>query len=569
MFTIFDPTIRAIPQDHLLKPFPRSYSDFMEEISPESLYEGLLGWGLFADKLPPMFSSESFMDYCRRNPCMPKNRRSNWIRFSYIRNVGVKRDFGIPDPLAYERLVRHLSTHWTDIKKILHENTRNQPYRISRIHIRKRKNTKSLFSMNYRCWQIEESPLPALLIGNRFTVDCDISRCFPSIYTHALDWAVLGKEVAKQNIHGKKCLWSHELDAWTMNTTNGETHGLLVGPHASNLLSELILTRIDKALFDKKYRFLRHIDDYRCYVDSEAQAQAFILDLENELNLFGLSTNQKKTRVSKMPLTSSDDWVRALRTAFPRNTPLDRGDVERFIDSAISSMQEAGNGSTLSYAFSMLAHSPMNHWGRQYYGDIALHLAYTQPYLLPFIEERVINVAKIPGERIRVFSNLLYQKSIIERDYLSAAFALYYAIRYGFKIDALTDDDGIDSLIKADDCILSACALVYAQRHQDEKLHECLANRARELVANEDDFQRNWLFVYETLAADDLPGAYSDGIWRSMKRNNVSFVDQASIDAPLNNIESREDTLEALKELTGVDSEGEVDRTEERTTNEL
>lgn len=55
-----------------------------------------------------------------------------------------------------------------------------------------------------------------------------------------------------------------------MNLTNGETHGLLVGPHASNLLSELILTRIDKTLFDEGYRFVRHIDDYLCYVDSES-----------------------------------------------------------------------------------------------------------------------------------------------------------------------------------------------------------------------------------------------------------------------------------------------------------
>lgn len=569
MFTILDSTIRTAPQDDLLQLFPRNYSDFMEEISPESLYEGLLGWGLFADKLPPMFSSESFMDYCRSTPHMPKSKRSNWIRFSYIRNVGIKRDFGIPDPLAYEHLVRHLATHWTDIKKILRENTRNQPYRISRIHIRKRKNTKSLFSMNYRCWQIEESPLPALLIGNRFAVDCDISRCFPSIYTHALDWAILGKETAKLNIRGEKCPWSHELDTRTTNTTNGETHGLLVGPHASNLLSELILTRIDKTLFDKKYRFLRHIDDYRCYVDSEAQARAFILDLENELNSFGLSTNQKKTKVSKMPLASSDDWVRALRAALPRNIPLDRGDVERFIDSAISSAQETGNGSALSYAFGMIARSSMNHWGRQYYGDIALHLAYTQPYLLPFIEERVINVAKIPSERIRVFSNILYQKSISERDYLSAAFALYYAIRYSFKIATLDTNEGIEDLIKADDCVLHACSLVYAQRHRNEELLDRLTSCARELVTNEDDFQRNWLFVYEALTVGDLPGEYSGGAWRSMKRKGISFIDQASIDAPLNNAESREDALKALKELTEVDDESKIDRTEERVTNEL
>ena len=167
------------------------------------------------------------------------------------------------------------------------------------------------------------------------------------------------------------------------------------------------------------------------------------------------------------------------------------------------------------------------------------------------------------------FSNLLYRKSITERDYLSAAFALYYAIRYKFKIASLDTSDGIEALINADDCVLNVCALVYAQRHRNEELRDCLTDRARELAANEDDFQRNWLFTYEALTTDDLPGEYSGGAWRSMKHANISFIDQASIDAPLSNVESREDALKALKELTEIDDESEIDRTEERATNEL
>ena len=31
---------------------------------------------------------------------------------------------------------------------------------------------------------------------------------------------------------------------------NGETHGLLIGPHTSNLLSEIILTVVDKQLYE-------------------------------------------------------------------------------------------------------------------------------------------------------------------------------------------------------------------------------------------------------------------------------------------------------------------------------
>lgn len=38
----------------------------MNEISRDELFEGLLGYGLFAEKLPPIFTSKSFYDYCKK-----------------------------------------------------------------------------------------------------------------------------------------------------------------------------------------------------------------------------------------------------------------------------------------------------------------------------------------------------------------------------------------------------------------------------------------------------------------------------------------------------------------------
>lgn len=549
---MFNSTTRSQPQDYLLPIFPRNYIDFMDEISAEDLYEGLLGRGLFADKLPPMFTSEPFMRFWAERKQGCKEVRSDWISFSYIRNVGIKRDFGIPSPFAYEKLVRHISAYWDEIRLVLRDCTRGHPYRISRIHIRKRKDTNSLFSMNYHCWPIEEDPLPALMIGNRFVVNCDISRCFPSIYTHALDWAILGKERAKENTHGKVCLWSHNLDGYAMSTTNGETHGLLVGPHASNLLSELILTRVDKELFKKGYRFLRRIDDYCCYVDSEAQGRSFILDLEAELHVYGLSTNQKKTKVRKLPLAMAEDWVTVLKNNVPSGDAVRKKDVERFIDTAIAIMGESDNSSTLSYAFGVLSGLPMDYWAREYYGDISLHLAYALPYLLPFLEERVIEAAKIPTDRIKTFANLLYHKSLEERDCLSAAYAVYYAMRYDFEIDELSTQTGTTSLLKADDCILCTCALEYSRRRRLPILRDSLIEHALELAKDEGDFQRNWLFAYEALSVRQMP-AFANGAWRAIKRKRISFIDRAYLDAPTNNEEPIEEVLGALNEKLGLD----------------
>ena len=40
----------------------KKYSEFMDEITADELYEGLLGYGMFANKLPPIFTSVPFFD---------------------------------------------------------------------------------------------------------------------------------------------------------------------------------------------------------------------------------------------------------------------------------------------------------------------------------------------------------------------------------------------------------------------------------------------------------------------------------------------------------------------------
>ena len=38
----------------------KKYTDYLEEITCDELYEGLLGYGVFANKLPLKFTSVSF-----------------------------------------------------------------------------------------------------------------------------------------------------------------------------------------------------------------------------------------------------------------------------------------------------------------------------------------------------------------------------------------------------------------------------------------------------------------------------------------------------------------------------
>lgn len=39
----------------------KKYTDFMDELSSDELYEGLLAYGFFAEKLPPVFTAVPFL----------------------------------------------------------------------------------------------------------------------------------------------------------------------------------------------------------------------------------------------------------------------------------------------------------------------------------------------------------------------------------------------------------------------------------------------------------------------------------------------------------------------------
>lgn len=175
-----------------------SYLEFMNQIDSTMLYERLLGFGMFSEKIPPFLSSESFMEYCKKIDTNFVQKPMGYIHFEVIRNNGIPRHLGIPTPMAYENLCKVLRDNWNFIKHELEINTKNEKHKVSRIHIRRNKSSNRLFEMNYKNFKVDGSPELDILIGSKYRVDADISSCFPSIYTHSLAWALIGKNEAKK-----------------------------------------------------------------------------------------------------------------------------------------------------------------------------------------------------------------------------------------------------------------------------------------------------------------------------------------------------------------------------------
>ena len=101
--------------------------------------------------------------------------------------------------------------------------------------------------------------------GNKYCVQADISNFYPSIYTHSVCWALVGKDVSKKDRDDQK--WFNKIDKAIRSCQDRESIGIHIGPDTSGIIAEIILSQIDKEL--KDFNFIRHIDDYKCYCEDE------------------------------------------------------------------------------------------------------------------------------------------------------------------------------------------------------------------------------------------------------------------------------------------------------------
>jgi hypothetical protein len=129
----------------------------------------------------------------------------------------------------------------------------------------------------------------------------DVSNCYPSIYSHAIAWAIHDRDFIKmkENRHDKKLL-GNQLDTLISSSRGGQTNGIPQASLLSHLLAEIILgycdTYIDKALRDDgRVKILRYRDDYRIFGYSDTDCQKALKVISEKLHMFGMKLGSVKT----------------------------------------------------------------------------------------------------------------------------------------------------------------------------------------------------------------------------------------------------------------------------------
>ena len=503
----------------------KTYYELLSEISSDELYEGLVSYGLFAEKIPPVFSSKAFYNYCANNTISQNNQSHEYIYFEIIRNTNVPCAMGIPNPFAYNTLCKYISDQWTTkLLPYFQRKTQEQSHRISRIHPRKVRDkdgkfTGVLHKMNFKDLYEDGMPEQKMLIGKRYVVNADISNCFPSIYTHALAWALVGKAEAKAHRNDKNAFFNL-IDRYSHNMKHGETDGLLIGPHASNLLAEIILVEIDRILFEKNYDFIRHIDDYACYTDSYETAQNFINDLVTSLRGFDLALNHKKTSITQLPIGLEKKWKRKLFSfSFPPSgTPVTFPVIRNYLDYAVELAHDSGDWAVLNYAVKVISGvDNLSRNAREYIVDTVFSLAILYPYLIPLLDDYIFSIFQVDVKRIEEICRIIYSDGLRTRNYEACDYALFYCVKYEIDLDDIIAP--ASDVIATEDCIFMILSALYYKSTQRDIEFQDLLSHARMINDDKVDFDRYWLFIYEMVDADILAPP-----WRELKISGISFI---------------------------------------------
>ena len=477
----------------------------------------------YADDIPfPAFSTEDFTpdiadkllgNYARKRQGKEKVNGYDQIEYRTTRFNLVTRLMHIPHPSPYARLCKCLSENWDQLSYVCeNRNSRENlaKHDKKRLIIGKFEDLEQISVMNYSKFPDARYKLQ-ISTGKFYRVKADIASFYPSIYTHSIPWAVAGRDKAKVNSDPQ--LWYNELDEAQRDVKRAETQGIPIGPATSHIISEFILSKVDKALRDT-YEFVRYIDDYECYCETRQEAEAFILELEQELRNYLLSLNPKKVIIEELPLAYQNQWVVILRNNLPSKDKPPPRDIMSFLDFAVDLQKDNPEGSVLKYATRTLANSrKFNKNSADFFLKYLIALAVHRPSVLPILCQ--------VAEKNDVGSDLditpVLKQSIKFKRSDAICWSLYFMGIKGQKVS----DDLAEEIIGTADCM--SIAMLLALKGHRKKVIDFLNTTIADDAYYHCD--RYWILIHElTTDCPKFKRYRGDSGLKFLMEKNVLFV---------------------------------------------
>lgn len=365
--------------------------------------------------------------------------------------------------------------------------------------------------------------------GGRITLTTDISQFYPSIYTHAVDWAIRGKRKAKRNIRGSGA--GPELDKLLRNGRGGQTIGLSVGPDTSWLIAEVVLARIDVELAKRHpaiaKRCARFGDDMTFYATSHDEAHSVLATYQHLLLDFELAVNPNKVGILDGLEPVEAPWVRKLRghRYRDRTDNLLAADIVDLFDLAFDERQRFATQGVMSYAIMRCNPFPAGDSSWPLYRDLVLASVGLEPSTLRHAY-RVFKFAKdhdlpLKEDRVaEVLNDLLARHAELEHGF-EVAWILFILREFDLPLDSAG--------ARAVSVMGDACSLVLlhdmwsVSRNLQQAVD--LDQAVKRAEAEDALSSSDWLLAYEFRHAGWARPKKWDSVdgWRDAHKLGISF----------------------------------------------
>lgn len=474
------------------------------------------------------------------------------LRYSISKGKLSRRYVGIPNPLNYLYLSEKIIDAWDDIIYIINLSKYSQSKPIYQSEFNKRTfRTSSLGVSEFVKKTLEAS------YDKKVELKLDLSKFYPTIYTHSISWALLGKEKAKE-IYNKsekefKALIesgdvnailynkANEIDIKMRNCQGKQTIGIPIGPDISYIIGELINSRIDIYLNNHNPNLTgcRYYDDYYLYTNTIKEAEDTFKYIQSKLHQFGLDINEGKVRIRKYPFEFEEKFSSEL-SQFSFTKRFDYS-IKLYFNIIWKFAEEnpENTGQIFRYALKIFAPStidriivPQTGWNT--FENLLLKTIILDPTILNI----ACNILELYKEfindksktKLQNIIDSIFREHIKTNQHLEVSWALWICKKFSLTIDR---EVGIN-IIKMRDAI--SCLILLDIIHNTPQLVEIDAALLKELSDLNSSFTNNslteegWLLVYEGTKKGWLSRAdlIEENIFFSLlKKNNIEFYDSS------------------------------------------
>ena len=488
----------------------------------------LISKGYFPAELPPPFNTEllglealNMFNYFQALNNGVKKDFQETINLTYsVPKVGLSRRLmGIPNPIHQIDLSKIICDNWIEIQALYDRSSISSSKQIEdKSGERATTMIDSFGEFKEKC--LEQS------FDKLFELKTDISKYFPTIYTHSIPWAIHSKIVAKQN-RNDFTLLGNLLDKAIRNAQSGQTIGIPIGPDTSRIISEILGCTFDKLLTDKfKLVGFRYVDDCYFYFDSQSNAEQLFKHFQAILTEYGLDINEEKTTIKKQPFPFESKWVIELSNYQIRKNPKGQTtDLKNYVSFALELVANHPKDSVLKFAIKKLFYERIYKSNWNLFESLIFRMGISEPVILPEILKLLLTYENcVNKDKLKRFLNSIISEHVYKGHDFEVSWALWIAKSFSIKINKSLAQQIFDS---RDSISILICFDMMQRKLISDKIN--LSSIDSEI--NQNGFINEWwLLIYEGIVKKWIKSIPNDLLSKNkyfseLKKKKIEFYD--------------------------------------------